>query len=90
MRHVHYAPYDLSSLAAVNFILLCCHSVICVSESAICMLSFAFLCFSRYTTCITSSPQCEKLAGKVEYIGICRTPMGFVLESLGMEQQAAS
>jgi len=68
MRHVHYAPYDLSSLAAVNFILLCCHSVICVSESAICMLSFAFLCFSRYTTCITSSPQCEKQACRKSWI----------------------
>lgn len=48
--------------------MLCCHSVICVSESAICMLSFAFLCFSRYTTCITSSPQCEKQACRKSWI----------------------
>jgi len=32
----------------------------------------------------------NKIAGKVEYIGICRTPMGLVLEALGMEQEAAS
>jgi len=32
----------------------------------------------------------NKIAGKVEYIGVCRTPMGLVLEALGMEQEAAS
>jgi len=32
----------------------------------------------------------NKIASKVEYIGISRTPMGLVLEALGMEQEAAS
>lgn len=32
----------------------------------------------------------NKIVGKVEYIGICRTPMGLMLEALGMEQEAAS
>jgi len=32
----------------------------------------------------------NKIAGKVEYIGISRTPMGLMLEALGMEQEAAS
>jgi len=32
----------------------------------------------------------NKIAGKVEYIGISRTPMGLFLEALGMEQEAAS
>jgi len=32
----------------------------------------------------------NKIASKVEYIGISRTPMGLLLEALGMEQEAAS
>lgn len=32
----------------------------------------------------------NKIASKVEYIGILRTPMGLLLEALGMEQEAAS
>lgn len=32
----------------------------------------------------------NKIASKVEYVGIHRTPMGLILESLGMEQEAAS
>jgi len=32
----------------------------------------------------------NKVARHVEYIGIRRTPMGFLLESIGMEQEAGS
>lgn len=32
----------------------------------------------------------NKIASKVEYVGIHRTPMGFLLEALGMESEAGS
>ena len=32
----------------------------------------------------------SKIANKVEYIGVRRTPMGVLLESFGMDQEAGS
>ena len=32
----------------------------------------------------------NKVNSKIEFVGIKRTPMGLILESLGMEQEAGS
>ena len=32
----------------------------------------------------------NKVANKIEYVGLKRTPMGLFLEALGMEQEAGS
>jgi hypothetical protein len=32
----------------------------------------------------------NKVANKLEYVGVKRTPMGLFLEALGLEQEAAS
>jgi len=64
----------------------CCHRISCVQSE----VTYFYVAVVILHASLRLRNVKNKIVGKVEYIGISRTPMGLVLEALGMEQEAAS